>query len=98
MWPPDAYFAGQMMTPQGASNIYDFSEFASLVAFLMFGLLACRRELPQLLWWAWPALVLAAFAFMSAYWSDDPSLVVRRAGTVTLSTLFGIYLVGRGDF
>lgn len=98
MWPPDAYFAGQMMTPQGASNIYDFSEFAILMAFLVFGLLACRRELPQLLWWAWPALALAAFAFMSAYWSDDPSLVVRRAGTVTLSTLFGIYLVGRGDF
>lgn len=98
MWPPDAYFSGQMVTPQGASNIYDFLEFATLVPFLALGFLACRRDLPQLLWYAWPVLALAFFAFLSAYWSDDPSLVVRRAGTVTLSTLFGIYLVARGDF
>ncbi|HML09653.1 MAG TPA: O-antigen ligase family protein [Stellaceae bacterium] len=98
MWPPDAYFAGQMMTQQGASNIYDFSEFALLAPFVALGLLASRRELPRLLWCAWPVLALSVFAFASAYWSDDPSLVIRRAGTVTLSTLFGIYLVARGDF
>lgn len=98
MWPPDAYFSGAIVTPQGASNIYDFLEFATLVPFLALGFLACRRELPQLLWCAWPVLALALFAFLSAYWSDDPSLVVRRAGTVTLSTFFGIYLVARGDF
>lgn len=98
MWPPDAYFSGAMVTPQGASNIYDFLEFATLVPFLALGFFACRRELLQLLWCAWPVLVLALFAFLSAYWSDDPSLVVRRAGTVTLSTMFGIYLVARGDF
>ena len=98
MWPPDAYFSGEMITPQGASNIYDFLEFATLVPFLALGFFACRRELLQLLWYAWPVLVLALFAFVSAYWSDDPSLVVRRAGTVTLSTMFGVYLVARGDF
>jgi O-antigen ligase len=98
MWPPDAYFSGAMVTPQGASNIYDFLEFATLVPFLGLGFFACRRDLPQLLWCAWPVLALALFAFLSAYWSDDPSLVVRRAGTLTLSTLFGVYLVGRGDF
>ncbi|HTW52833.1 MAG TPA: O-antigen ligase family protein [Stellaceae bacterium] len=98
MWPPDAYLSGAMVTPQGASNLYDFLEFAMLVPFLAIGFFACRRELPRLLWWAWPVLALALFAFLSAYWSDDPWLVVRRAGTVTLSTLFGIYLVARGDF
>lgn len=97
MWPPDAYFAGDVLTPQGASNIYDFLEFASLMPFLVLGFFALRRDLPQLAACAWPVLALSLFAFLSAYWSDDPSLVVRRAGTVTLSTLFGIYLAARGD-
>jgi exopolysaccharide production protein ExoQ len=98
MWPPDAYFSGAMVTPQGSSNIFDFLEFASLVPFLGLGFLAWRRELPQLMLCAWPVLALCLFAFLSAYWSDDPALVVRRAGTATLSTFFGIYLVARGDF
>src|SRR3984885_6088444 len=98
MWPPDAYFSGAMVTPQGSSNIYDFLEFASLVPFLLVGFFVWRRDVPQLVWCAWPVLALCLFAFLSAYWSDDPSLVVRRAGTVTLSTLFGVYLVARGDF
>ena len=98
MWPPDAYFSGAMVTPQGSSNIYDFLEFAILVPFLAIGFFVRRRDLPQLAACAWPVLALACFAFLSAYWSDDPSLVVRRAGTVTLSTLFGIYLAARGDF
>ena len=34
MWPPDAYFSGTMVTPQGQSNIYDFLEFAILMPFL----------------------------------------------------------------
>jgi exopolysaccharide production protein ExoQ len=97
MWPPDAYFAGDVVTQQGASNIYDFLEFATLVPFLGLCFLARRRALPQLMRCAWPVLALCFFAFLSAYWSDDPSLVVRRAGTVTLSTLFGLYLA-RGDF
>jgi exopolysaccharide production protein ExoQ len=98
MWPPDAYFSGGMVTPQGASNIFDFLEFAILVPFLGLGFLAWRRDVPQLLRCAWPVLALCLFAFLSAYWSDDPSIVIRRAGTVTLSTFFGIYLAARGDF
>ncbi|HTQ32808.1 MAG TPA: O-antigen ligase family protein [Stellaceae bacterium] len=98
MWPPDAYFAGEMVTPQGASNIYDFLEFALLMPFLGLGFLVLRRRFPPALLYAWPMLVLCGFAFASAYWSDDPSIVVRRAGTVTLSTLFGIYLGARGEF
>jgi exopolysaccharide production protein ExoQ len=98
MWPPDSYFAAPLPPQQGASNIYDFSEFAGLLVFLGFGFYALRRALPQLAAGAWPVLALCAFAFISAFWSGDPALVVRRAGTVTLSTLFGVYLVGRGDF
>jgi exopolysaccharide production protein ExoQ len=98
MWPPDAYFSGAMVTPQGASNIYDFLEFATLLPFLGLGFLALRRQAPQFLISAWPMLALCGFAFLSAYWSDDPSIVVRRAGTATISTLFGVYLAARGDF
>jgi O-antigen ligase len=99
MWPPDAYFASQITLPlpQGSSNIYDFAEFAGLLAFLAIALVVVRRRLPELVVCAWPALALAGLAFASAFWSDDPALVVRRAGTVTLSTLFGVYLAARGD-
>jgi exopolysaccharide production protein ExoQ len=98
MWPPDAYFSGAMVMPQGSSNIYDFLEFATLMPFLVLCFLALRRRAAPFLLYAWPVLALCIFAFMSAYWSDAPSLVVRRAGTVTLSTLFGVYLAARGDF
>jgi exopolysaccharide production protein ExoQ len=98
MWPPNTYFAGESLTPQGTSNIYDFLEFALLVPFLALGFLAARRELPRLAVWAWPVLALAALAFLSAFWSDEPALVVRRAGTITLSTFFGVYLAARGEF
>jgi exopolysaccharide production protein ExoQ len=98
MWPPDAYFSGGMVTPQGASNIYDFLEFVTLLAFLAVGFFLCRRDLPVLLFCAWPVLALVGFAFLSAFWSDAPALVVRRAGTVAASTLFGIYLAERYDF
>src|SRR5580692_8722981 len=98
MWPPDGYFAGPTLTSQGQSNIYDFLEFACLLPFLALGFLAYRGELLRLVTYAWPVLVLSLFAFLSAFWSDDPSLVIRRSVTVTASTLFGVYLVVRGDF
>jgi exopolysaccharide production protein ExoQ len=98
MWPPDSYFAGPLPPPQGVSNIYDFCEFAGLLAFLAIGFLVYRRELPRLALWAWPALALCILCFVSAFWSDEPALVVRRSGTVTLSALFGLYLLARSDF
>jgi exopolysaccharide production protein ExoQ len=97
MWPPDAFFLNEALVHQGASNIYDFLEFATLLVFLAAAVFAWRREMTQLAVCAWPVLALCFLAFLSAFWSDDPALVVRRAGTVTLSTLFGIYLVARGD-
>jgi exopolysaccharide production protein ExoQ len=98
MWPPDAYFAGSMIIKQGASNIYDFSEYATLLPFLAIGFFFYRRDLPQLAIVAWPILLLSLFAFLSAFWSDAPALVVRRAGSVTETVLFGVYLAARTDF
>ena len=72
-------------------------EFALLLPFLAVGFFALRRDWLNLAVWAWPVLALAVFAFISAFWSDDPALVIRRAGTVSATTLFGVYLAARGD-
>src|SRR5262249_59301210 len=41
---------------------------------------------------AWPLLVFAALAPISAAWSLDPALTVRRGVLVMTSTVFAIYL------
>lgn len=97
-WPPDAYFGNDHMSHQGASDIFDFSAFAALAVFLAIGFAARWQEALRLLRCAWPVLALTGFAFISAYWSEDPGIVIRRSGTVAISALFGVYLIGRGDF
>jgi len=95
-WPPDGYLSRDLGR-QGASNIYDFTMFVVLIAFLAVAFVVRRGEVLRLLRCAWPVLALAGFAFFSAYWSDDPLLVIRRSGTVLGTTLLGIYLVARTD-
>ena len=46
---------------------------------------------------AWPVLALVALAYLSAFWSDAPDLVLRRATTLAITTLFAIYLIVRFD-
>lgn len=97
-WPPDSYLVSDHMAHQGASNPYDFANFVALAGFLAVGFAARWRESLRLFVCAWPVLALVLVAFLSAFWSDDPSLVIRRSGTVALTSLFGVYLVGRCDF
>jgi O-antigen ligase len=97
-WPPDAYFGNDHMAHQGASDPFDFTAFLALAAFLAIGFAARWQEALRLLRSAWPVLALIGLAFLSAYWSEDPGIVIRRSGTVAISALFGVYLVGRGDF
>jgi O-antigen ligase len=97
-WPPDSYLVSDHMAHQGASNVYDFSAFVALGSFLIIAFAARWQETLRLLRCAWPVLVLIAFAFISAFWSEDPGLVLRRSGTVAITSLFGVYLVGRSDF
>jgi len=97
-WPPDVYLVNDHMSHQGASDIYDFSAFLALAAFLAIAFAARWQETLRLLRCAWPVLALIALAFVSAYWSEDPGIVIRRSGTVTISALFGVYLIGRSDF
>ncbi len=95
-WPPDSYLARHEL-PKGGSNLYDFTCFVSLAAVLAVALAARWREALRLLRGAWPVLALVGLAFLSAFWSDAPLLVIRRSGTVALTTLFGIYLCARGE-
>ncbi len=97
-WPPDQYLTNDHMSHQGASDPFDSTAFASLAVFLIIAFAARWKETLRLLRCAWPVLALIALAFLSAYWSEDPVLVIRRSGTVAISSLFGVYLIGRSDF
>lgn len=97
-WPPDRYLTNDHMSHQGASDIFDSTAFASLAVFLGVAFAARWKETLRLLRCAWPVLTLIGFAFLSAYWSEDPTIVIRRSGTVAITSLFGVYLVGRSDF
>lgn len=97
-WPPDQYLQNDHMSHQGASDPFDSTAFASLAVFLIIVFAARWKETLRLLRCAWPVLALIGLAFLSAFWSEDPALVIRRCGTVTISSLFGVYLIGRSDF
>ena len=96
-WPPDSYLVSDHMSHQGVSNTFDFIAFVALAIFLGIVFAARWQETLRLMRCAWPILALVGFAFLSAFWSDDPSLVIRRSGTVGITSLFGVYLVGRSD-
>lgn len=95
-WPPDEYFhAGPVITPD--TNIYNFSVNALIALFLgLMALVHGRRffaaQLRNPLLWSLPALALA-----SAAWSSDPLVVVKRAGSFTVTTAFAIYVYHRYD-
>jgi len=56
-----------------------------------------RDEMLRGLRSAWPVLALVGLAYLSAFWSDVPDLVLRRATTLAITTLFAVYLVVRFD-
>ncbi|MGH7095718.1 MAG: O-antigen ligase family protein, partial [Stellaceae bacterium] len=97
-WPPDGYLVDPSGANQGASDRYDSTAFALLAVFLGIALLARWQQTLRLLRLGWPVMVLIGLAFLSAFWAEVPILVIRRSGTVTLTSLFGIYLVGRYEF
>lgn len=94
-WPPDAYFVNPSGANQGASDIFDSMAFALLAVFLGIALLARWQQTLRLLRFGWPVMALIGLAFLSSFWAEAPSLVIRRSGTVTLTSLFGVYLVSR---
>jgi exopolysaccharide production protein ExoQ len=96
-WPPDTYFLSLTGVEYGQSHLYDTIAIAGLYGFLAVVGFAHRRTMTRLLRCGWPILALTLLALLSAYWSDDPGLVVRRTASVFATTLFGVYLVARSD-
>ena len=95
-WPPNSFILDPTM-PLDASDPYSASASTAIIVFLVVAGFARREEVLQLVRPAWPILLLLSLAFVSAFWSDAPLLVLRRSTTLTGTTLFGIYLVARFD-
>src|SRR5579863_4117723 len=95
-WPPNSYF-GDPTVPLDASDPYSASLSGALIVFVVVAGFVRRDAVRGLIRPAWPLLAMLALAFASAFWSDDPSLVLRRSVTLSGTTLFGIYLVARFD-
>jgi exopolysaccharide production protein ExoQ len=96
-WPPDTYFLSLTSVDYSQPHLYDTLATSGLYGFLAVVGFVHRRTMSRLLRCAWPILALTLLALLSAYWSDDPLLVIRRTGSVLATTLFGIYLVARTD-
>jgi O-antigen ligase len=95
-WPPEAYFSGapdQLPT----SDPYSTAFSAALFGFLAVACLLRADTVGPLLRTAWPMLPLLVLAYLSAYWSPVPDVVLVRATKIAATALFGIYLLGRGD-
>jgi exopolysaccharide production protein ExoQ len=95
-WPPEAYFSGapdQVPTSDPYSTAFN----AVLIAFLAVACLVRADTVGPLLRSAWPMLPLLALAYLSAYWSPAPDVVLLRATKIAATAMFGIYLLSRGD-
>lgn len=96
LWPPDSYF-NPATTSLDESNPLAAVVHAGLLVFLVAVTLARPQRMLHLLRCALPILLLVALAYLSAFWSVAPDLVLRRATTLAATTLFAIYLVDRFD-
>ena len=96
-WPPFSYFNKGAAVRLDASDLSNTVAYALFAAFLAGVAIVRRDEMLRGLRSAWPVLALVALAYLSAFWSDAPDLVLRRATTLAITTLFAIYLIVRFD-
>jgi len=59
------------------------------------GYIIFSKRATRLAFHCWPLLVMCAIALMSAAWSVDPSVTVRRSFQLLFGCLLGIAMVGR---
>ncbi len=93
-WPPASYFTNARVAFD-ATDPVNTAAHAGLLAFLAIVCIARREEMLAALRASWLIALLVALAFLSAFWSPAPDLVLRRAGTLTVTTLFAVYLAVR---
>lgn len=92
-WPPISYLS-KKAAPLDASDPISATAHAVLILFLVVVTVARWPAMLDAARRAW-LLLLLALAYLSAFWSDAPELVLRRATTLAATTLFAIYLVVR---
>lgn len=94
LWPPITYFS-KKSARLDASDPISAAMHAALIGFVIVVALVRWRAMREALRSAWLLLLLVALAFLSAFWSDAPELVLRRSTTLAATTLFAVYLAAR---
>jgi exopolysaccharide production protein ExoQ len=93
-WPPVSYFT-KTTVAFDASDPVNLVAHSGLLAFLAIVIVVRREQMLAALRAAWLVVLLAVLAYLSAFWSAAPDLVFRRATTLSITTLFAIYLAVR---
>jgi exopolysaccharide production protein ExoQ len=94
-WPPLSYFRKGTALPLDASDPSNTVAYGVFAAFLLVVSIVRRDEMLRGLRSAWPVFTLVALAYLSAFWAEVPDLVLRRATTLAITTLFAVYLIVR---
>jgi exopolysaccharide production protein ExoQ len=95
-WPPGSFFTKKSLVLD-ASDPLAAAAHAGVLLLVVLATLARPREMLRGARCAGPVLVVVALAFLSAFWSDAPELVLRRSMTLATATLFAVYLASRFD-
>jgi O-antigen ligase len=93
-WTPTSYL-NMRETALDASDPSSAVMHVLLILFLLVVSAVYWREMIEAALRGWLLLLLVGMAYLSAFWSDAPDLVVRRATTLAATMLFGVYLVSR---
>jgi O-antigen ligase len=93
-WPPISYLSTKA-APLDASDPISATAHWLLIGFLVAVVAAHWPAMRDAVRSAWLLLLLVGLAYLSAFWSDAPELVLRRATTLAGTTLFAIYLAAR---
>lgn len=84
------------LTPSGSETAPMVQVIGGLLGLYSVGvLLAIRGAIPRIMALYWPAVLPVLFAVMTLIWSEEPSLTLRRAGSLGLTTAFGFWLAFR---
>ena len=84
------------LTPEGSESAPMVQLIGALLGlYAGLALLMQRQALARIFGLYWPVLVPVGLAVLSLGWSEDPSLSLRRAGSLVLTTAFAFWLVLR---
>jgi O-antigen ligase len=95
VWPPNQYLAQKKLLPLDATDPIATAAHALFLGALIVACVVRREQMLSAMRCGWPILALLAYAFLSAFWADAPELVLRRSLTLSVTTIFAMYLAVR---